>query len=182
VTAWELPQFGWTCPECGFAFERLAGADLVEAFTAFGRRYRTPLTRGLPGEDLDDLLRTRVTAKTWSALEYACHVRDALLVTEHRTERALHEDRPQFRPVDPDAGAADGEYDGQDPAVVADAVAAVAQRLADRFADLADDEWERVGVREGEDLTVRWLAVNAAHEGTHHLLDIGRALRHARGR
>jgi S-DNA-T family DNA segregation ATPase FtsK/SpoIIIE len=182
VTAWELPPLGWTCPECGFTFDPTAGPDLVDAYARFGRRYRTPLTRGLPGEDLIVLLRERPAPDTWSALECACHVRDALLVTEHRIGRALTEDRPQFRPVDPDAGASAGSYNEQDPATVADEIEAVAQRLADQVGAVDEDDWSRAGIRNGEDLTVRWLALNGAHEGSHHLLDIGRALRRARGR
>ncbi len=182
MTSWELPPFGWTCPECAFTFDEMAGTDLVDTFAGLGRRYRAPLTKCLTGEDLDALLRTRPAERSWSALEYAGHVRDVLLVTEHRTGRVLAEAGPQFRPVDPDAGAAGGAYNALDPVAVAAELTETAQRLADRFAGLGDDDWSRGGVREGQELTVRWLAVNGAHEGAHHLLDIGRALRSARGR
>jgi hypothetical protein len=59
---------------------------------------------------------------------------------------------------------------------------AVTSALAERLASLDPGDWSRSGVREGEELSIHWLAVNAVHEGSHHLLDIGRALRTARGR
>jgi hypothetical protein len=182
VTAWVPPGPGWACTECGFEYDPWGPAEIADAFRGFGRRYRTPLSKGLPGEDLDALVRTRPTPDTWSALEYACHARDVFLVTEHRIGRVLTEDRPQFRRVDPDAGAVERDYNGQDPASVVVEIDDVTRALAERLDGLPADAWERAGVREGEDLTVHWLAVNAVHEGAHHLLDIGRALRSARGR
>ena len=56
-------------------------ADAPDALRAFGKRYRIPLTRGLKGEDLDALLRAHPIEDTWSALEYACHVRDVIEVS-----------------------------------------------------------------------------------------------------
>jgi hypothetical protein len=182
MTSWGLPAPGWACAECFFEYDVWTPATIVEAFAGFGRKFRVPLTRGLPGEDLDALLRTRPTPETWSALEYACHTRDAFGVTDHRIGKILTQDRPEFRRVDPDAGAVERNYIAQDPATVVGEIDAVAHTLADRLVGLPSDDWARVGVREGEDLTVHRLAVNAVHEGAHHLLDIGRALRKARGR
>jgi hypothetical protein len=48
-------------------------------------------------------------------------------------------------------------------------------RLAELLVRLGDDDWERVGVREGVDLSVAWMAVNTLHEARHHLVDIERA-------
>jgi S-DNA-T family DNA segregation ATPase FtsK/SpoIIIE len=182
VSAWEPPAPGWICAECAFEYDAYGPSEIVEAFAGFGRRYRTPLTRGLPGEHLDVLVRARPAPATWSALEYACHVRDVFGVTEHRIGRALTEDRPQFRRVDPDAAASERHYNVRDPATVVTEIDEVASGLVARLGGVAGSDWERAGVRDGEALTVHWLAVNAVHEGAHHLLDIGRALRQARGR
>ena len=56
-------------------------------------------------------------------------------------------------------------------------------RLADAFAALSPADWERTFVyhEEGE-RTLLWVAQHTVHEGEHHLLDIGRVLRAARGR
>jgi hypothetical protein len=42
--------------------------------------------------------------------------------------------------------------------------------------------WDRVGLRRGEERSVRFTARRAVHEGSHHLLDIGRGLRAVRDR
>jgi len=180
--AWVPPHPGWTCPACGFAYDAAEPASTPDAFRGFGRRYRTPLSRGLAGEDLDALLRVRPSAERWSALEYAGHVRDVFAVHDDRIARALAEDRPPVARMDPDELVVERAYNAQDPAALADELAEVADRLAARLAAVDGGGWQRVVVRDGNDLTVDWMARNAAHEGGHHLLDVGRTLREARGR
>ena len=46
------------CEECAFDPADLRPADMVVAIRSFGRRYQAPLTRGLPGEDLDAIAGT----------------------------------------------------------------------------------------------------------------------------
>ena len=43
-------------------------------------------------------MRARPDPDTWSALEYAAHLRDALRFYEDRIRRTLSEDRPQLEP------------------------------------------------------------------------------------
>ena len=51
------------------------------------------------------------------------------------------------------------------------------------LAAVPDDAWDRTGTRrDGEVFTVLGAGRFALHEGTHHLLDIGRVMRAARGR
>jgi hypothetical protein len=170
------------CAECGYDYDTVAPGDAIVAVRSFARRYRAPLTRFLSGEDPDDVLRRRPDPATWSALEYAAHVRDVFALYQHRIRRALIEDHPRFRPVDPDAAAADGGYAGLDPATVADELAANAESLAVTLDGVEPDDWTRAGLRDGEELSVLWMARQAVHEGSHHLLDIGRVLRTVRGR
>jgi DinB superfamily len=179
---WVFPAPGWTCAECAFVFDDCASAEMPETVRGFVRRYQAPLTRGLPGEDLDALLRTRPATGGWSALEYACHTRDVFRVSEYRIGKTLGEDRPEFQRVDPDQGAADGDYNGQDPAVVVGELAAAAEALAARLESVPDDGWARIAVRDDLELSVTWMGRNAIHEGTHHLLDVARTVRAARGR
>jgi hypothetical protein len=182
VTVWVPPGPGWTCPECRFEYGPWTPSTIVEAWAGFGRRYGAPLLKGLPGEDLDVLARTRPAPDVWSALEYACHARDVFRTTSARVDLVMTTDRPTLEPFDPEATAVRDDYAGQDREVVATEIAAVTEAGSERLASLDPADWSRAGVRTGTELTVHWLAVNAIHEGSHHLLDIGRALRTARGR
>jgi hypothetical protein len=179
---WIRPEAGWTCPECAFEFDAIEPTEAPDALRAYGRRYEAPLTRGLPGEDLTAVLRTRPGANAWSALEYACHVRDALRVYDHRVDRMLQEDRPVFSAMHRDEAASKLDYNRQEPATVRDELAEAAEALATRLAGVTGDGWARVGVRDDFEMTVAWISRNALHEAQHHLLDVGRTLRAARGR
>ena len=179
---WEVPRPGWTCPECGFDFDGTDVGSTADAVRAFGRRYRPPLTRGMPGEDLDALLRLRPSDDTWSALEYACHVRDVMALYEDRIGRAVTAERPQVPAMGRGLLAEERAYNAQDPVQVVEELATESARVADRLATINGGTWDRVVVRDGEELTVAWMARNVVHEGNHHLLDIGRVLRTVRGR
>ncbi len=168
------------CDECGFDDENVTPADVVEALRKFGRRYRAPLTRFLPGEDGETVVRTRPLPEVWSALEYACHVRDVFDWYDERVRASLVEDRPSYDGPDPDEAAAHGRYNEQDPVAVADALGINAERLAATFESVPDDGWDRVHLRRGHERSVLFTARRAVHEGNHHLLDIGRGLRTVR--
>jgi hypothetical protein len=76
-------------------------------------------------------------------------------------------------------------YNEQDPTVVVGELAANAGAIADAFAALTPEQWERralYGYPEPTERDMRWLSRHTLHEGHHHQLDIGRALRSARGR
>jgi S-DNA-T family DNA segregation ATPase FtsK/SpoIIIE len=179
------PPVDGVCDECGFDYDAVTDADVPGQLRAFGRRYRAPLTRGLPGEDLDAIVRTRPAPGVWSALEYACHVRDVLDVQRERVERAQAEDRPEYVPMGRDERVVDGRYNEQDPVAVVDSLAANAEAIAVTFEGLTTDGWRRTGLYQYPVPTERdmgWLGRHTVHEGHHHLLDIGRSLRSARGR
>ena len=167
------------CDECGFDGDELSPADAIAALRRFPKRYRAPLTRLLPNED-GSVLRRRPDPDTWSALEYAAHVRDVFGAYASRVRRTLHEDRPTFDEPGPDELAEARRYNDDDPAAVASELEANVERLASTFEAVPDDGWERVGVRYGEERSVLFTARRAVHEGNHHLLDIGRSLRAAR--
>jgi len=172
------------CEECGFDGRSLSPADATTALRSFARRYRAPLTRFLPGEDGDAIVRRRPDASTWSALEYACHVRDVFEVYTERVRRTLVEDTPTFESMRRDERAQDDRYNEQDPATVAEQLAGNAERLAARLDDVDADDWERTAVNpypEPAPRTLLWMARHVVHEGSHHLLDIGRVLRSVRG-
>jgi hypothetical protein len=170
------------CRECGFDASAVPSSDLPDAIRAIGTRYRAPLTRGLKDEDLRSLLRAHPVEGAWSALEYACHVRDLLPIFEARTQRMLTEDDPALGWWDHDAAVVADRYDEQDPVAVADSIAAGAESYAAALERVPADAWDRPGQRADIAFTVQTKAQYALHEANHHLLDIGRVLRAARGR
>jgi DinB superfamily len=179
------PPVDGVCDECGFDYDGLSDTEVVEALRGFGRRYRAPLSRGLPNESLDDLLRAHPLPGVWSALEYACHVRDVFAVQHERLQLALREDLPTYQSMGREERVVAERYNEQDPAVVADALAANAEALAAAFEALTPAQRSRRGWYQYPEPTERdlaWLGRHTVHEGRHHLLDIGRVLRAARGR
>jgi hypothetical protein len=171
------------CEECGFSYESLSATDAPDTLRGFGQRYRIPMTRGLKGEDLGALLRAHPIGDTWSALEYACHVRDVLAVQAERIGHALEQEGFYAEPMRRDDLVTERDYNAQDPIEVADDLGANADVLAGVFADLSPEDWDRTLVYHADgERTLLWVAQHTVHEGEHHLLDIGRVLRMARGR
>ena len=171
------------CAECGYDWQADGPDDLIAAAQSFGRRYRTPLTRLLPGEDPELVLRTRPEPAVWSALEYTVHVIEVFGFYAGRIARAVTEDRPQFDGYGFGEAADRDRYNERDIAEAAATVAAAADGLAEQLAALQPADWERVGIgSDGDERTVLELGRRAVHDAHHHLLDIGRVLRRVRGR
>ncbi len=167
------------CDECGFDAAELSPGDAITAVRSFPKRYRAPLTRLLPKDDAS-LLRRRPDPVTWSALEYAAHVRDVFGMYASHVRRTLDEDRPELTGFDPDELAESRRYNDQDAGAVADELATNAELLATALEAVPADAWQRVGLRHGEERSLLVTARRAVHEGNHHLLDIGRSLRAGR--
>jgi len=170
------------CEECGWSAASVTTDNAEATVRDLGRRYRAPLTRLLP-TDPDDVLRRRPSSTTWSALEYAAHVRDVIAFWGGALHKLLTEDRPVLPRPDPsiaDEAAAAGDYNTLDPTTTADEVAANADRMARKVAIISADQWDRVVVLGDEQMTAIAVVRKVAHEGAHHLLDIGRSLRAAR--
>lgn len=180
-----VPAVDGQCQECGFDYDGLSPAETPDALRTLGRRYQAPLTRGLPDEELDHLVRSHPLPGVWSALEYACHVRDVFAVQTSRVEQTLAEDVPSYESVDREGRVQRDRYNEQDPATVAGEIAGNAGTLAERLEKLTAEQWARQGIYNYPEPTERdlsWLARHTVHEGRHHLLDVGRVLRAARGR
>lgn len=170
------------CEECGFVYSSVSPEEAAEKLRSFGRRYRAPLTRFLAGEDGDAILRQRPEPDVWSALEYAAHVRDAVRFNGYMARRTLTEDHPTMPAPNPDKAAADNNYNDEDPAEVAAGIEERAEKLAVMVDSTDASSWDRAAAWEGRDgdFTAIYFVRNAVHEGHHHLLDVGRVLRHVR--
>ena len=167
---------GGPCPDCGLDAGAVDRADLGPSLLAEARSWEDDLAE-LAADD--EALRRRPAPETWSAIEYACHVADVLLVFAERVQRCRQEDNPELGWWDHDASVVEDRYNEQ-------AVADVRARIADGAVALAlglprlDDpaSWQRTGTRRGrERFTIDSLARYALHESVHHRLDARRSAR-----
>ena len=165
------------CAECGYVYD-VAASAFSPRLASYADRY----TAALAGHT-DAALRTRPEPTTWSALEYTSHARDAIRFNGYLARRTLTDDHPQLPAPNPDKAAADNNYNDADPAEVAAGIEEQAEKLAAMVEGNEDPaSWERTAEwdgREGE-FTAIYFVRNAVHEGHHHLLDVGRVLRHVR--
>lgn len=153
------------CPECGF--------DCRE----FPREQVGALIRGNAAQWRDLLdhpkARQRPSDDRWSALEYACHVRDVFRLYEKRLGWMLEQDDPAFDNWDQDAAALEAGYQDQDPVTVADEIEQAGAELAGRFDQISGDRWERTGRRsDGANFTIESFARYFIHDPIHHVHDV----------
>ncbi|MEZ5247291.1 MAG: hypothetical protein R2707_19550 [Acidimicrobiales bacterium] len=124
------------------------------------------------------MLRRRPAAETWSALEYACHVRDLLPVMAARVQRMLEDDCAELGWWDHEAAAVEDRYNEQVPVLVIEAMTANARAFAASLASVEGDSWDRSAERRpGEHFTVRGIARFVLHEVIHHRDDATRSLK-----
>jgi hypothetical protein len=109
-------------------------------------------------------------------------VTDIFRVFDDRVRCALARDDPDEETVDWEGRVA-AASPGLEREATADALDDAADSLAVTLSELNADEWELPGLTgQGKTVPVFDLALIAVHEGSHHLLDVGRVLRAARGR
>ncbi len=158
------------CPECGLnprdiAPERVAG--LLRDVTA---SWQDVLTGAV---DVPGGVTARPDPATWSSLEYGCHVRDVFRVFDARLQLMLGEVDPLFSNWDQDQTAVEDRYGEQVPGTVAAELAEAGAVIADRFAAVTGDQWERTGSRDdGSLFTVATFARYLLHDAIHHVYDV----------
>lgn len=165
------------CAQCGFVFDRLGRDQISDRIRRVAPTYAAPL-RISPIADL----RARPAVDVWSPLEYACHVRDVLVVQRGRLDLIQDELNPDLPPMGREERVMRDRYNEQEPLVVAEDLSAAARLLADRFDDLDDDGWSRRGTYHWPTPTsrsVEWIGRQTVHEGEHHFEDLRRGLDHA---
>ena len=166
------------CDECGYVYEDPGPLHLVEKLASLGPRYAERL-RVTNGEDDGTVLRERPEPQVWSALEYACHVRDVLLAQRERLFLALVEDRPSYAPIYREQRVILARYAQQDPNRVAAQLDVAATLVADAFSHVDRTGWHRECIYNfpaPATRSVSWLGAHTLHEGEHHLADVDRIL------
>ena len=153
------------CPECGFDAAATEFQDVPGLLRSSADDWRSilagPAAAQRPDED------------TWSALEYAAHVRDLCRVYRMRLHLMLEDDDAAFADWDQDATAVAERYAEQEPAVVAEELTAEAERTAAAFAAVGPSQLDRRGLRsDGSAFTVDSLARYFLHDALHHLWDV----------
>ena len=153
------------CPECGLSAGDVPPDAVADRVRADLPRWTAVLAR--PGA------RYRPDDHTWSPTEYACHVRDGYLLFAERARLVLDTDDPQFANWDQDETAIADDYAAQDPADVSGQLVAAGLAIAEVWASVPDDAWDRRGVRsDGAVFTTATLSQYFVHDVVHHLHDV----------
>ncbi|TFC56736.1 DinB family protein [Cryobacterium sp. TMT2-15-1] len=153
------------CPECGFSAADVDFAHIPRLVRENAARWQPVLQR------MD--VASRPDEQTWSALEYAAHVRDVFRIFDERLTLMLAEDDPAFPNWDQDATAVLERYNEQEPAVVARELAEAAASVAASFAAVGPAGQGRTGRRsDGARFTVTTMGQYFVHDPVHHLHDV----------
>lgn len=156
------------CEQCGFDPAGLSVADVGARLRASVPAWQAVLLR-------DDAVQ-RPRPRTWSPVEYACHVRDVCRVFRERVHRMLAEDRPDLPDWDGEQAAFAGRYAFQDATAVGQELTGELQATAAAWDGIPAGAEQRTGRRgDGREFTVHTLSRYFLHEVEHHLADAGGA-------
>jgi hypothetical protein len=157
------------CVECGFVYD-LTRAEICDRLNSEAESFVEQL------EELGDAdARQRPEPEVWSALEYACHVRDMLIVQRERVELIQGEDQPTLVPMGRDERVIEQGYNEQDPAAVGQELLGAARSLGELLTSLDSARWNRTGLYSyptTELRSVEWIGNHTVHELQHHGHDV----------
>jgi hypothetical protein len=155
------------CPDCGFDATTVDVARMGDLIRSNVERW--------PGLLADEHARLRPADDQWSALEYACHVRDVFRLYDERLRLMLHLDEPRFANWDQDVTAVEERYDLQDPTTVGDELVEAGTAFAGLWDTVRPDQFGRRGYRsDGAEFTIESFGVYFLHDPIHHLDDVAR--------
>jgi hypothetical protein len=173
------PPVEGRCAECGFDYDAvdLAGVvtRLVRQAAEAGMNLMQAAASGEP-----EVIRLRPEPEVWSAIEYACHIRDVLEVQRARIAQALVEYRPVFAPMDRTGRVKQEKYEQQDPVQVSAAIVRFAREFGAAAKALTPDQQQLRGLYNYPvrmPRTLDWVIRHTAHEIQHHRHDITEVLR-----
>jgi DinB superfamily len=161
------------CAECGFGYDDTSAAGAAASIRAGAAELAAVLASGHAD------VRARRAPGRWSPLEYACHVRDMLLVQRERLLAARRLDRPECTPMGRDERVDLDGYGTQDPADVARQLGDAALMFGNDLDRLGPADWDRMVIYtypHRAERSLRWLASHTLHEVRHHLLDARRQI------
>jgi len=157
------------CPQCGFSYA-IDRSEITPWLRSDTREFVARL-----GAFDEEAARRRPAPEVWSPLEYACHVRDVLVVQRERVLQAQVELEPKFAPMRREERAVEQRYNEQDPRLVASDVRVAGEALASTLDELEDAGWRRMGwynYPEPSLRSVEWIGVHTVHEVLHHRTDL----------
>ncbi len=154
------------CPECGFDASAIDLTGIADLLRETADDWQDILTKP------HALVTARPEPTTWSASEYAAHVRDVLEIYAERLHRMLTENGPRYANWDQDKTALEKRYHLQQPADIGRDLRTNAAELADKFDVVAGAAWQRTGFRsDGAEFTIETFARYFIHDPIHHLHD-----------
>jgi S-DNA-T family DNA segregation ATPase FtsK/SpoIIIE len=168
------------CQECGFVYENLPVEEIAGSLRSLGSDYAERLRRTDAG-----VLRSRPRPSVWSGLEYACHVRDVVLIQRDRILLALVESCPSFAPMYREQRVVLAHYEAHSPDLVADQLRLATDLCATVLTELGREQWARPSIYNfpvPTERDVAWLGRHTLHEAVHHLGDIDRGIAEVRSR
>jgi hypothetical protein len=169
------------CPECQFDPSSVDDATIADRFDTFAKRYPIPMTR-LLATDSPDTPRTRPDATTWSAAEYVGHVATVFEETSDVLHQSGGDEPPVVPETDVDASVAAAAFNDRPASELAARAATAAGALAADIRSLPAGGLDRPVRYSTFTVPLRLIVIAGAHEGHHHLLDVGRVLRTIRQR
>jgi len=160
----------YECAQCGYSYSlddaELVGPQIVEGVDG--------VVTMLVAADASRV-RERPDPQTWSAHEYACHLRDVFLVQRERVLLARREDMPDMVAMGRDERVDHDGYTSQATVDVARQLGDAAAMFAHTLSMLDGADWERTVVYfypERAERTLRCVAVHTMHEVRHHSVDM----------
>jgi hypothetical protein len=160
-----LMEFGDMCVECGYTYDAGGWSTAAQAIRD-GVRTVAPRTAS----------KERPAPTTWSPHEYACHLRDVLLVQRERVLQALREDTPSFAPMGRDERVEHDGYADQANVDVVRQLNDAALMFANVLDRLTPDDWDRTLTYNypppRRERSLKWVAVHTLHEVVHHANDV----------